>query len=753
MQKNLRTMGLWALVLTSAFLFTMCASPVTSTGSGAAVSLERALATGNADFTANVMAPLKVTDWATFEAQLATVKGYGVDAVSVDVWWGDVEVGGDNTFDWSYYDTLFQKTKAKGLKLVPILSFHQCGGNVGDTYTSVLPSWLWSKYSGQTLNGVTLDSNGLKHKSEQGNFSSETVQGWADALVLNEYNDFAAAFAARYGAAYASDMQEINVSLGPAGELRYPSYNSHDSGTGYPSRGALQSYSPLAVKDFQTKMIAKYGSLAGVNAAWGTVLGSVTQIQPPSNAATFFSSGDYKNIAYGRDLIDWYNQSLVDHGKRMLDTVSAALGSSFPGAKLGYKIPGVHWAMTNPSYPRAAEVAAGLVQTSVDMNADATGHGYQKVVGLAKTITTSRPMILHFTCLEMDDQNFASQYSLAKTLVFWVAQNAAAQAVTIKGENALSGGITGDAGWNNINNAFDNASYLGFTTLRVGEVASGTGQARYSQFIAKYRTGTGFPSLYVRGTNNAWGLTAMTKTAGVWSVNNVTFGATGTERFKFDVKGDWTQNYGGSGLTGTAVASGGDIAVAAGATYNITFNEATLAYAATLVPTSTYSISGTVSGSGVSGVTVTAGSQSAVTNAGGVYTITGLANGSYTVTPSKAGSTFTPASAAVTLSGANQTGVNFTAAAATTITLKMTKDVGSGNAIFFTGSLPGLTNWGTGVQGTWTTGNVWTLTIADPGVAFEWKVRKGTTGGAGNLWESGANHNQANLWPAFNGGF
>jgi hypothetical protein len=575
MQTPLRTAAAWALVLFSAFFLTMCAVPTSTT----AADMSRAVATGNANFTANVMAPLKVTDWTTFDTQLQQAKDYGIDAVSADVWWGDVEKTADNSFDWSYYDTLFSHIKAKGLKLVPIFSFHQCGGNVGDTYTSLLPSWLWTKYTGATLNGVTLDANGLKHKSEQGNYSAETVQGWADSLVLNEYSAFASAFASHFVGTYGSDVQEINVSLGPAGELRYPSYNSQDTGTGYPSRGALQMYSPLAVKDFQNKMIAKYTNLAGVNAAWGTTLTAVTQIQPPSNPDSFFTSGDYKNIKYGKDLIDWYNQSLVDHGKRLVDAVAAALGSNFSSARLGYKVPGVHWAMTNPSYPRAAEVAAGLVQTSVDLTADATGHGYQNIIGLAKTFSTGgRSVVLHFTCLEMDDQNYSPQYSQAKTLVFWVAQNAAAQGVMIKGENALSGGVTSDAGWNNIVNAFDYASYVGLTTLRIGDVVGGTGQNRYLQFIARYR------------------------------------------------------------------------------------------------PTAT-------------------------------------------------------------------------------VTLRMTKDVGVGNSVFFSGSVPALTNWGTGTQGTWTTGNTWVKTITNPGVAFQWKTEKGATGGAGSTWEAGSNHDQSNLWPAFNGGY
>ncbi len=568
--------------LTAGGVFALTAALIISTLSvgGAATA---ATATNNPDFSANVMAPLEVSDWTQFSNQLATVEAYGVDAVTVDVWWGKVEAAGDNQFNWSYYDQIFQVITSRGLDIVPIFSFHQCGGNVGDTCNIPLPSWLWNKYQGATLNGVTLDVNGLKHRSEQGNFSSETVQGWATQLVQNEYQAFTQAFVTRYGTTYANRMQEINVSLGPAGELRYPSYNSHDSGTGYPTRGALQAYSPLAIKSFQQWALAKYGSIAGINAAWGSSVTSIAQVQPPSNAGFFFSSGDYRTTTYGKDLIDWYNKSLVDHGERMLDTVLAALGSSFPGAEIGYKIPGVHWSMTGPT-PRAAEVAAGLIQTSVDMNAVSTGRGYANIVGLANRVADSgRGVILHFTCLEFNDENFAPQYSQAKTLVGWVGAEAGRQGVKIKGENALAGGITSNNGWDNVNQAFDSFPYIGMTVLRVGEVASGTGATRYAQFIQKYRpAGSSWNSLYVRGTNNNWGLgTPMVKSGAVWTATNVAFGTATNQRFKFDVRGDWSLNYGGTGLSGTAVQSGGDIAVTSGTTYTITFNEVTKAYSAT----------------------------------------------------------------------------------------------------------------------------------------------------------------------------
>lgn len=454
------------------------------------------VALGNPDFTANVMAPLKVTDWADFEHDLDSVAAYGVDAVSVDVWWGDVESTADNHFDWRYYDRVFETITDAGLDIAPIFSFHQCGGNVGDDYTSLLPSWLWQKYAGGSLHGVRIGPHGLQHRSEQGNSSPETVQGWADRLVAGEYGDFTKAFTRHFERRFGRDIAEINVSLGPSGELRYPSYNSHDTGSGYPTRGALQSYSPLAVRDLQKWAVHRYHSLRGVNRAWGTHYKSTRQIRPPADADAFFTSGAYRNSRYGRDFVDWYNGSLVQHGKRMLTTVIRALDGSFRRADIGYKVPGIHWQMGQDSpYPRATEVTTGLIQTSVDESAWRTGHGYARIVEIGSRPIARRHVVMHFTALEMGDNNPGEPngatglrpYSLAKTLVGWIGDYAHRVGTDLKGENALSGGVQYDFGWDQINDAFDTWGYLGLTVLRMGDVAEGTGATRYAQFIDKYR--------------------------------------------------------------------------------------------------------------------------------------------------------------------------------------------------------------------------------------------------------------------------
>ena len=80
--------------------------------------------------------------------------------------------------------------------------------------------------------------------------------------------------------------------------------------------------------------------------------------------------------------------------------------------------------------------------------------------------------------------------------------------------------------------------------------------------------------------------------------------------------------------------------------------------------TSTFTVSGTISGAGgnAATVTLTSGTTTVGTvtsTTAGAYSFTNVANGSYTVTPTKAGFTFTPASQAATVNGANRDGAGF----------------------------------------------------------------------------------------------
>ncbi|GLJ16490.1 hypothetical protein SUGI_0281460 [Cryptomeria japonica] len=72
---------------------------------------------------------------------LQALKNTGVEGIVMDVWWGLVEREAPGQYNWSGYRELLEMAKKHGLKVQAAMSFHQCGGNVGDSVTIPLPRW------------------------------------------------------------------------------------------------------------------------------------------------------------------------------------------------------------------------------------------------------------------------------------------------------------------------------------------------------------------------------------------------------------------------------------------------------------------------------------------------------------------------------------------------------------------------------------------------------------------------------------
>ncbi|MGE6161402.1 alpha amylase C-terminal domain-containing protein [Aeromonas salmonicida] len=86
------------------------------------------------------------------------------------------------------------------------------------------------------------------------------------------------------------------------------------------------------------------------------------------------------------------------------------------------------------------------------------------------------------------------------------------------------------------------------------------------------------PTLHFRGTPNGWGVLAMTLVADNQWEARVTFDGQTNQRFKFDVKGDWSQNYGDTNKDGVAELTGADITTPVVGAYVVRFNDQTLTY-------------------------------------------------------------------------------------------------------------------------------------------------------------------------------
>lgn len=409
-------------------------------------TLKTSAASIQSDYKSFVMAPLeKITDWNAFKNQLITLKNNGVYALTTDVWWGDVEGTGDNQFDWSYYKTYADTVRAAGLKWVPIISTHQCGGNVGDNVNIPLPSWLWTKDTAENM----------QFKDENGNYNKETLSPWWFGTA-QQYDELYASFASNFSS-YTDIIAKVYLSGGPAGELRFPSYNP-SLGWTYPGRGSLQCYTTAAKADFQNAMQTKYGTISAVNSAWGTSLTSFTQITPPTDGDNFFING-YKTT-YGNDFLTWYQGVLAKHLSNIAVKAHNRFDSVF-GVRIGAKIAGIHWQMNNPSMPHAAEYGAGY-------------YNYSTLLDQFKTSNLD----LTFTCLEMDDSNayVYPYYSAPKSLVINVANLATSKGIKHFGENALAISNNYQAYQNTAEMLF-NYNFSGFTLLRFANLVNGDGSA------------------------------------------------------------------------------------------------------------------------------------------------------------------------------------------------------------------------------------------------------------------------------------
>ncbi len=393
-----------------------------------------------------VMAPLtQIQNWDAFASRLKTLKENGVDSLTTDVWWGAFEAQGNNQFEWSYYKKYAQVVAESGLKWVPILSFHQCGGNIGDDCDIPLPRWVWS-----------LASPGeMYYKDERGAGNREYVAPFYEG-IYSQYAEAMTSFAENFKEYYGI-ITKIYISMGPSGELRYPSYVGTGGWT-YPHRGYLNAYSGAAIRSFQEFTREKYGNIGSVNVSWGLILKDFSDINPPRDGDRFFQNG--RNTPYGKDFLNWYQGVLEKHMEKMIGLAHQNISPKFSnGIPFGVKIAGVHWQYSNPSTPHAAENAAGFYDYESLL---------QKIKNAGAEVT--------FTCLEMDDsQKWSSSYSAPKTLVNLISSIANRIGLPISGENALA--ISNDnRRYDEIADVLNRYNYESFTLLRINGIVDEQGR-------------------------------------------------------------------------------------------------------------------------------------------------------------------------------------------------------------------------------------------------------------------------------------
>ncbi|GAA5218286.1 carbohydrate binding domain-containing protein [Corallincola platygyrae] len=121
----------------------------------------------------------------------------------------------------------------------------------------------------------------------------------------------------------------------------------------------------------------------------------------------------------------------------------------------------------------------------------------------------------------------------------------------------------------------DTTSTIG-VTVTDDDGATGTAQVTLTVQSGGYESN--FNQMHFRGTPNGWAASAMTLVANnTWQLE-VNFDGQANQRFKFDVNGDWSQNYGDTNADGILEQTGGDIFTDVNGSYLVTLNDANMTY-------------------------------------------------------------------------------------------------------------------------------------------------------------------------------
>nr|DAD18273.1 TPA_asm: hypothetical protein HUJ06_019735 [Nelumbo nucifera] len=349
-------------------------------------------------------------------ASLMALKSAGVEGVMVDAWWGLVEKDGPLSYNWRPYAELVQMVQKHGLKLQVVVSFHQCGGNVGDSCSIPLPPWVLEEIS-KNPDIVYTDRSGRRNP-EYISLGCDSLPVLRGRTPIQVYSDYMWSFRETFRDYLGGVIVEIQVGMGPCGELRYPSYPQTNGTWRYPGIGEFQCYDKYMRASLEASAEAigkKEWGRSGPHDA-----GHYNQF--PEETGFFRRDGTW-NSEYGQFFLEWYSGMLLEHGDRVLAAAEGIFKGT--GAKLSGKVAGIHWHYRTRSH--AAELTAGYYNTR-------HRDGYLPIARMMG----KRGVVLNFTCMEMKDWEQPDYANCSpEGLVRQVKMASKTAGTELAGENAL----------------------------------------------------------------------------------------------------------------------------------------------------------------------------------------------------------------------------------------------------------------------------------------------------------------------------
>ncbi|PWZ54083.1 Beta-amylase 3, chloroplastic [Zea mays] len=406
-------------------------------------------------------------------ASLMALRGAGVEGVMVDVWWGVVEREGPGRYDWEAYAELVRMVERAGLRLQAVMSFHQCGGNVGDTCNIPLPPWVLEEMSSNP-DIVYTDRSGRRNP-EYISLGCDTLPVLKGRTPIQVYTDYMRSFRERFRDYLGNVIAEIQVGMGPCGELRYPSYPEANGTWRFPGIGEFQCY------DKYMRASLEAAAVAAGHQEWGRGgphdAGEYKQM--PDDTGFFRREGTW-STEYGHFFLAWYSGMLLEHGDRVLAAAEAVFGGT--GATLSAKVAGIHWHYRTRSH--AAELTAGYYNTR-------DRDGYAPIARML----AKRGAVLNFTCMEMKDEQQPKHASCSPELLVQQVKTAASAAgVELAGENALE--RYDEAAFSQVASTARGAALAAFTYLRMNKTLfDGDNWRQFVSFVRAMADGGARPAL------------------------------------------------------------------------------------------------------------------------------------------------------------------------------------------------------------------------------------------------------------------
>ncbi|CAL9764108.1 unnamed protein product [Musa acuminata subsp. burmannicoides] len=344
--------------------------------------------------------------------RLKHLSNANVDGVMVDVWWGIVEGKGPKLYDWSAYKDLFRMVQEEGLKLQAIMSFHNCvEGNVN------IPMPPWILEVGKSNPDIYYTNRRGTRNQEYLTIGVDNQPIFQERTAVEVYRDFMKSFRENMADFLdAGVITDVEVGLGPSGELRYPSY-PEAQGWVFPGIGEFQCYDKYMKREFK-----EAATVAG-HPEWDLPDDAGEYNSSPKSTKFFAAKGTYL-MNSGKFFLTWYSNKLIMHGDQILDAANEAfLGCK---VKIVAKATGIHWWYQDDSH--AAELTAGYYNLN-------DRDGYRPIARML----ARHDAILNFTCAEMiNSEQIKMAMSGAEELVQQVFSAAWREGIEVACENALS---------------------------------------------------------------------------------------------------------------------------------------------------------------------------------------------------------------------------------------------------------------------------------------------------------------------------